>query len=378
MLAPPSGEILNKKLIYMRIAIDFREAVRKNRAGKGEYVYELVRAWLKIIDKNTQLILITYTGQSIDLPKGNWQQKTFMSGWRWHKWVWVWLEFMRPVDYYFATTSFIVPAFLRSVPVVTTIFDFTVWRHLYSQARVDTLERLTAPLACRFSRKLIAISKFTKQEAIELFNVPNSKIETIYLAAGEQYKPLKISEAEKQRLRKKYRLPEKFVLYLGTLEPRKNILSIIRAFKNVESELDGTELVLAGGWGWKADEIKQAINTHEIRTIGYVDYIDKPLVYNLASLFVFPSYYEGFGLPPLEAMACGTPTIVSNTASLPEVVGDASPVVSPNNVDKLAKIMKDVVNNTITSRRLHTLGIEQAKQFSWEKAARQTQEVFKK
>jgi len=362
----------------MKIAVDFREAVKKNRAGKGEYVYELVKAWLQVMDRDIELVLLTYSGQQINLPKGRWQQKSFGSGWLWHQWVWLWLEFMRPVDFYFATTSFIVPAFLWGVPIVTTIFDFTVWRHLYSQTKVNLLEKILAGFAMKFSRHLIAISEFTKQEAIKLFNVPTDKISVIHLAAGKQYQPLKLSDNQKHSLRKKYNLPKQFVLYLGTLEPRKNILNIIRAFQQIEPEVSGTKLVLAGELGWQADEIKKAIIVHKVVQTGYIDYADKPAMYNLASAFIFPSYYEGFGLPPLEAMACGVPTIVSNITSLSEVVKDAAILVSPNDVDGLAKQMKEILTNTIFSRRLHTRGIERAKQFSWENTAKQTQAVFRK
>ncbi|RLC37642.1 glycosyltransferase family 1 protein [candidate division Kazan bacterium] len=362
----------------MKIAVDFREAVKPSRAGKGEYVYELIKAWLQVIDKDVELILLTGAGQKINLPKGRWRQKSFSRGWLWHKLVWLWLEFARPVDFYFATTSFIVPAFLRSTPVITTIFDFTVWRHLYSKTKVNLLEKILAGPAMRFSRHLIAISEFTKQEAVKLFKIAPSKIDVIYLGAGSQYRPFKLSEEQKRSLHRKYNLPSRFILYLGTLEPRKNILNIIRAFQQVKPEIKNTKLVLAGSWGWQANEIKQAIKTHEVIHIGYVEYSDKPAIYNLASVFVFPSYYEGFGLPPLEAMACGIPTIVSDAASLPEIVEDAAIVVAPNDAEGMARQIKEILSNTIFSRRLHAKGIERAKQFNWKDTAQQTQAVFKK
>jgi len=361
----------------MKIAVDFREAARSRRAGKGEYVFELVRAWLPLIkDSQTKLILLTHTGQAVDLPPGAWCQRAFGGGLLWHTQVWLWLELLRPVDVYFATTSFIIPACLRSLPSVTTIFDFAVWRHSYSQAKTSWLEKLMAGAAFRFSRHLLAISEFTKQEAIKLFQIPADKITVTLMAAAGQYRPLILDKLEIAKLRGKYNLPDKFILYLGTLEPRKNILGIIEAFQQIKNQISGVKLVLAGSKGWRTNNIIKAAKAEDIIMTGYVGYRDKPALYNLAKVFVFPSFYEGFGMPPLEAMACGTPTIVSNSASLPEVVGKAAKIIPAQDTGALARTMKEILINPHLQQELSRSGITQAKEFSWRGTAQQTWQIL--
>ncbi len=359
----------------MKIAIDFREAASAAPAGKGEYVYQLCRRLLQV-SPETEFIFLTAPGQTVDLPKGNWRQKAFGGGTLgWQIGVWLWLELLRPVDVYFSTTSVIVPACLRSVPCVTTLFDFTVWRYPKTHlSRAVWLEKIFMGGAIKHSNKLLAISHFTKQEATALFGVRPDKIVVTPLAADDIYQPMPLGD-KASALRQRYHLPAKFILYLGTIEPRKNINLIIKAYQKIKNDVGDTKLVLAGSQGWHSREID--LNNNDIVTPGYVDAKDKTALYNAASLFVFPSVYEGFGLPPLEAMACGIPTIVSDRASLPEVAGSGADIVSVDGPDNLASVMLEILKSPDRQADLRRRGLDRARQFSWRRTAEATWEVLK-
>ena len=360
----------------MKIAIDFREAASTAPAGKGEYVHQLCRRLLQV-SSEAEFVFLTIPGQVIDLPRGNWRQKTFGGGaLGWHIGVWFWLELLRPVDVYFSTTSVIVPACLRSVPCVTTLFDFTVWRYPKTHlTRAVWLEKIFMGQAIKHSHKLLAISNFIKQETITLFSTNPDKIIVTPLAADDIYQPMSLGGDEASALRRKYRLPAKFILYLGTIEPRKNIDLLIKAYQKIKSDIGDIKLVLAGSRGWHSREA--GLDNDDIILPGYIEAKDKAALYNIASLFVFPSVYEGFGLPPLEAMTCGVPTIVSDRASLPEVVGGGAGIVSVDSPDNLASVILEILKSPDRQAELRRRGLDQARQFSWRRTAEVTWEVLK-
>lgn len=361
----------------MKIAVDFREGARQKRAGKGEYVWQLINAWvLAGLDDN--VILVIEQGQKITIPAGKWRTAAIPArGCWWHLLVILWLEFCRPVDLYFSTTSLIVPALVRSIKTVTTLFDFTVWRFPAAHLpKAVGLERLFMAGALRYSNHLIAISEFTKQEAMSIFHTPSDKITVAPLSAGPQFEPMSLSPRAITHLQQKYNLPTRFVLYLGTLEPRKNIERLKEAYQTVARKIPDTKLVLAGARGWQTED--KALPPSEIIVTGYIENEDRPLVYNLATAFIFPSLYEGFGLPPLEAMACGTPVITSLAASLPEVVGDAAILVSPADTNALAEAIYQVVVSQDLRESLRAKGLIRAKNFNWAKTLSLTTAVLHK
>jgi len=360
----------------MKIAIDFREAAKPHRAGKGEYVLQLVRALIEL-KTDDQLILLVEPDQTFSLPSGNWRVKVVPArGLVWHLWVISWLEFIRPVQVYFSPTSLIVPAFVRSITTVVTLADFTVWRFSPTHLpKAVVLERLLMPLAIRGTNRLLAISEFTKREAIELFHVPADKINVTPLAMGPQFRPLVPIPATIVNIQRKYNLPEKFILYLGTIEPRKNIQRLIEAYQLVAHQFTDTKLVLAGGPGWFTKQILASAGD-EVVTTGYIDDADRPLLYSLAVAFIFPSLYEGFGLPPLEAMAVGTPVITSRVASLPEVVNGAALLVDPTNTIELADAIKQLLSSPDLCETLRQKGLIQAQKFSWAQTAALTHQVI--
>jgi glycosyltransferase involved in cell wall biosynthesis len=256
--------------------------------------------------------------------------------------------------------------------------------------------------------KIIAVSESTKHDLVDLYKINPEKIKVIYSGVGEEFRLLNgviasepsvagrawqsrpiasapgVASAHAASLndwivRKKYNLPDRFILYFGTLEPRKNIVGLIRAFellKEKNKDFDDFYLVVAGGRGWLDKNIfkkaKQSKFADQIIFTGFVAPEDKVYFYNLAKLFVYPSFFEGFGFPPLEAMACGVPVVTSNTSSLPEVVGDAALMVDPYDIEELSWAMEQVVSDNELNRELARRGLERAKMFSWDKCARET------
>ncbi len=225
---------------------------------------------------------------------------------------------------------------------------------------------------------IIAISKNTKSDIIKKFNISPEKIKVVYPGVGAQFK--KILPNDLQKMREKYDLPEKFIFNIGSFEPRKNIAGLIRAFDAAAKEIKDYYLVLAGGKGWKNKEIFSAVekarNKNRIRILGYIDNADKSALYNLATIFAYPSFYEGFGLPILEAMACGCPVITGDSSSLPEAAGSAAVLVDVNNERAMEKAIIVLANDEKIRQELSRQGLEQAKKFSWEKSADEYIKIF--
>ncbi|MDD4901889.1 MAG: glycosyltransferase family 1 protein [Patescibacteria group bacterium] len=239
---------------------------------------------------------------------------------------------------------------------------------------------------------IVAISENTRQDIIRYFSVPADKIKMIYAGVGAEFRPLRRSPAaetatgqndlELASVKNKYGLPEKFILNIGTFEPRKNLAGLIGAFDAV-ADLPGMgewHLVLAGSGGWKNKEIFKAIdkakNKARINIIGYIKKDERAALYNLAEIFAYPSFYEGFGLPVLEAMASGTPVITSAVSSLPEVTGDAALLVDPHDENSIAKALQILMQDEKLRGSYSARGLERAKDFSWKKTAREYLEIF--
>ena len=227
--------------------------------------------------------------------------------------------------------------------------------------------------------KIIAVSQSTKDDLINIYNIEPKKIKVIYSGIGLKY-GISNLESRIMEVKKKYDLPDDYILYLGTLEPRKNIIGLIKAFEILNSKFQihhsKFQLIIAGSKGWLYKDIFKTVqNSPEKDNIiftGFIDDKDKSTLYELADLFVYPSFYEGFGFPPLEAMACGTPVITSNFSSLPEAVGDAAITINPYNIDELARAMEMVLTDKKLKDILTERGFEQIKKFSWQNCARET------
>lgn len=183
-------------------------------------------------------------------------------------------------------------------------------------------------------------------------------------------------------LRQKYALPDRFILSVGTIEPRKNLSTLLEAYHTLRQSDPELGLVIAGRRGWRSAGFFQRLQalglTTEVHLLGPVPDADLPALYGAAAVFAYPSLYEGFGLPPLEAMACGTPVVASNTSSLPEVIGDAGLLVAPHDVAGLAASIKMALSNTALRADLRARGLMQAVRFTWEAAARATLQVYQR
>lgn len=274
--------------------------------------------------------------------------------------------------------NYIVPPKI-SGKVVTTIHDMAYIRFPETLNSAN-LRRIKQGIeySVRRSDVLITVSEFSKREIVDLLHVPEEKIVVIPNASS-----LTDEQAPFEVLRAKYHLEDKpYLLYMGTIEPRKNLVRLIQAFDKVK-KTSGLphKLILAGGKGWKSGEIyceaEQATSSSDIIFTGYISPAEKNTLYKNAELFVFPSLYEGFGIPVLEAMSFGVPVICSNAASLPEVVGDCAELVDPLSVEDIASTIERLLGNSTRRDELISKGIGRAKGFSWDTSASQLMTIYK-
>lgn len=231
--------------------------------------------------------------------------------------------------------------------------------------------------SCQRADKIIAVSQNTKKDLIRIYNIPPQKIEVIYGAADGIYQPMKNKELFK-KTRQKYNLPPHFILTVSATDPRKNIEGLIHAYARLGGITQ--KLVIAGKRGIVHEAIIELVKElkKDVIFTGYLPQEDLVAIYNMADLFVFPSLYEGFGLPVLEAMACGTPVITSNISSLPEVAGEAAMLIDPNNTEEMAQAMKKVLSDDRLQEEMREKGLARARLFSWERTAREALKVYRK
>lgn len=237
----------------------------------------------------------------------------------------------------------------------------------------------------RRADRIIAVSRSTKDDLVVEYGISPNKIAVIPSGIGRQFRVMSRNDEALIRVQEKYHLPYKFILSLATLEPRKNILSLIQSYEALRRLghplFDKYALVIAGTKGWKCEEVFSAIARspykESIILPGFIADEDKTALYNLASLFVYPSLYEGFGFPPLEAMACGVPVIVSHSSSLPEIVGEAGILIDPYQPDELFQALQQILLDQALADMLRQKGIERAEFFSWDKTVKETLSLFR-
>lgn len=363
----------------MRIALDYREAVSAVRAGKGEYTSQLVRRLIQISPKDIHFTLLLSKNQTTDISGDNVSVVVIPAeGALWHIVTIFWLTFIGRPNLYWATTSVIIPSLAKWIPSVITLFDFTPWRFPDTHyAHANRIEKTFMATAINNAKALIAISEFTQKETESIFPQARGKITVTHLGVDtHQMHPISPTPQQLAMLRTKYKLPPKYILYLGTIEPRKNIKWLINSFEKIKPNFPSLKLVLAGGMGWHSETILTDIST-DVVVIGYVEDEDKAMIYSQAEVFAFPSVYEGFGIPPLEAMACGTPTIISDRASLPEVGGDIAKQISleDNNslADALSQYLKLSPAQRLSWQKKSNLWV---RQFTWDQTAQITLDVL--
>jgi glycosyltransferase involved in cell wall biosynthesis len=277
--------------------------------------------------------------------------------------------------------AFVTPL-LSPCPSVVTVYDlsFLLYPESFKRAKRFYLGLFTR-LSARRARRVIAISKSTKRDVVRLLGVPPGKVEVVYCGIDEVFRPL--TEDQVITFRSKRGLPERFILFVGTIEPRKNVTRLIEAFASLQTcQPANLKLVIGGAKGWFYEDVFARVEELGLEGAvifpGYIPVSELPLWYNAAELFVYPSLYEGFGLPLLEALACGTPVVTANTSSLPEVVGEAGLTVDPFDVEGLAEALRRALGDEALCQEMRERGLKRAKGFSWTKTARETVQVYRR
>ena len=276
-----------------------------------------------------------------------------------------------------------IPPLRASLPTVITVHDlaFLHWPHFLTQDSASYYGQIDRGV--RSANHIIVPSESTKADLIAQLGVRENKVTVIYEAADEKFRPMSPEQA-RQELGAKYALSDPFVLFVGTIEPRKNVDGLLRAFHRLvqRNGCGDVGLVIAGARGWLTEEVEEQIRemklVDRVKLLGRVSDDDLHRLYVAARCHVHPAHYEGFGLPPLEAMACGTPTIVSNVSSLPEVVGDAALLVNPQDAEELAVAIHRLLTDDALHAELSEKGLQRAACFSWDQAAHQTLEVYRR
>jgi glycosyltransferase involved in cell wall biosynthesis len=273
-------------------------------------------------------------------------------------------------------------------PYVMTVHD--VLEHMYRAHEHSGFRRslhfhLTRHVLQRAGR-IVAVSKFTKSEIEKLFGIPSRHIEVVYNAIDERFLRGHASEADRQLLAERYLVTYPFLLYAGSISPQKNLVRIIEAFSALKTELEkeamypDLKLIIIGDELSKNPDLRRTVIRsgvqNDVRFMGFVPIEMLRVFYDAAKIFVFPSLYEGFGLPPLEAMAHGTPVVTSNTSSLPEVVGNAAVLVNPENVFEIMRALHRVLLDQAVRDKIRQRGYEQVRKFSWDASARRILEIY--
>lgn len=363
----------------MRIGIDYTAAVRQG-AGIGNYTRELVRA-LAALDRANDYVLFAAAGGQPLADRGwppNFRTRSVPLSDRalailWHRLqLPLWVELATGAVDIFHSPDFVLPP-VRRAKTLVTVHDLSFIRYPQcADANLRAYLNKVVPRSVHRADLILADSHNTKDDLTELLGVERDRIEVVYPGVEERFRPIE-DQALLERVRKRYNLPPRFILGLGTLQPRKNFTRLIEAFADLRFAICDLHLVIAGGKGWLYEEIFATVERlgleDKVVFTGFVADEHLPALYNLADLFVFPSLYEGFGLPPLEAMACGRPVVTSNASSLPEVVGEAGLMVEATDVEALAEAMQRVLEDNALRVRMIAKGVEQATKFTWEKAA---------
>jgi glycosyltransferase involved in cell wall biosynthesis len=371
----------------LKIGIDYTAALKQG-GGIGRYTRGLITTLAELDQQNHYTLLRTRDAPPAGLQFfqtfSNFATKTYPFPERWMTIGWHRFYLPVPVEWFsgslnlFHSPNFILPP-VRQAQTLLTVHDLSFIRH--PQGAVTKLRRWlekVVPTSLERADHVLADSESTRQDLIDIFVLPPAKITVVGAGVEARFKP--ITEATVlERVKQRYSLPEKFILGLGTLEPRKNFTGLIEAFS--QSLVRETHhLVIAGGKGWLYDDIFLAAQnsavTDKIHLIGFVADEDLPGLYNLAHIFAYPSFYEGFGIPVIEAMACGTPVVCGNNSSLPEVAGQSALQVTAGDLPALAEALSRLATEEPLRQAVIQEGFRQAQKFSWPLAAGRLLKVY--
>ncbi len=382
----------------IHIAIDGREANIKNRVGSNVYAFNIINSFYKLLKQYPQVkitILLAQT-KTRDLPQANsqWQYQVFGPSKFWTQWalpIHLYHNYYQAKDRYtvFFTPSHYAPR-LSPTPYITSVMDLAFLEYPQQFKKTDFIKlKSWTKYSVERATKVVAISNYTKNQIKKQYNKKSKDILIAYPAS--EIKKLKVTTTETKQFFKKHKIKKPYFLFVGTLQPRKNIIKLIEAFevfnrmqagrnlkkttKKASNKLQKPQLILAGKIGWLADEIQEKIKTSplhkQIITTGFISEKEKQLLYKHATATCLVGLYEGFGIPPLESLAFNTPVIVSNTTSLPEVVGKAGLLATPTKAKEIANQMYQAsVMTTKQKQQFKKEAKKQLKKFSWDKSAK--------
>jgi glycosyltransferase involved in cell wall biosynthesis len=279
--------------------------------------------------------------------------------------------------------QYTAPPFCR-VPVVVTIHDLAFERMPETFTRRGSFQlKLTVRRTAKKAARIATVSEYSRRDLLDIYKLPPEKVVVTYNGVESSFTPRPSVPNEAEEVRRRFGVSRDFLLAVGSLQPRKNMVRLIRAYARLRSEREDfkAQLVIVGRKLWLAseifDEVKRQRWANDVILTGYVADEDLPPLYRAARAFVYPSLFEGFGLPPIEAMACGTPVVTSGVTSLPEVTGDAALLIDPTDERALANALIEIVNNERLRAELREKGVAQAKKFNWRDAAEKTLRLYR-
>ena len=374
----------------MRIAIDYTAAIRQG-AGIGTYVRQLVDAMLAQ-DTRTSYSLLTsgrateahpfpdaenVVGHNILIP----DRYLTILWYRWRLPLPPARLFTGPVDIYHGP-DFVLPPLPKRIRKVVTIHDLAFLEHPeYAVPSLADYLKKVVPEAVAQADIVATVSQEVSHTLIEHFHTSPDKLSVVPNGVGPHFRRI-TDPVLLGATRHKFGLQSPFVLGVGTLEPRKNHIGLIKAFHKAQQQKDGPQmLAIAGGHGWLYEETRQLVADLKLEKkvlfLGRVSDLELVTLYSMADIFAFPSFFEGFGIPPLEAMACGCPVITSNVSALPEVVGDAALLINPHDSDALADAMLTLLHDESRRDELRQKGYQRVKNYTWAESARKMLAIYK-
>ena len=341
--------------------------LERPRAGVGVYTTQILHA-MSVDRPDCRLTVFGPPGAFIHVPNSGYRPlpRTRLIG-RHVQWP-ARIRQLKP-DAYFGPAG-VMPLGDVGCPSVITIHDLAIYRNAgWFPARQPLSTRFIVPRSVLRADVVIAVSENTADDVVEIFGIPRSRVQVVPHGVASSFTPMSAEDLAVARAR--LDLPDRFILFVGTIEPRKNLETLLEAWAMMP---DRPDLVVVGAWGWRYEPIRERMSRMGpgLHHIEGLDPNDLPAVYNLARALAHPAWYEGFGLPPLEAMACGTPVLVSDRSSLPEVVDDAALVVSADDPNAWRQALERVIGDTELAADLRHRGILRAAEFSWSRAAGQT------
>jgi glycosyltransferase involved in cell wall biosynthesis len=366
----------------LKIAIEARPIKWSYGTGIGNYTFSMIEKLCEVDKKNRYTFLwpddnpVPYIPfqnyySFYTLPKDDEREALEIP---------LWLSTERADLFHLPQNGFRIPN-TKTCKILVTIHDLIPY-FLPEMVRSSFLKRFTREMPEIVSRAdhILTVSMLSKQDIINIFGADPQKISVVYSAPTDAYQPLP-QEPTKKFLATKYGLKKPYLLYAGGLNPRKNVAELIYAYSKINRDLHRLQqLVILGGDSKHANQLKLLVESLNLKADvifpGFVDSADLPLFYNGADLFVYPSLYEGFGLPPIEAMACGTPVITSNVSSIPEIVGDAAVQVNPADTLQLAGAILEVLNHEELSAALVQKGLSHSKKYNWRQNAAKILEIY--